>query len=745
MSRRSVAIRCTVIALSALVQALVCSAAVAQTHTTRTVLALYFSSEDYPANPVHEAGIREGLRSRPDWPIDYYSEYLESDRFPAEESTLALRGYLVDKYRGRHIDAIVAVTDTALRFVLRFRGELFPNVPIVYFGNVPVDDAVRREGAGITGVVVAAGFAEGLALTLKLHPSTEQLFVVAQTPNMMFQDSIRAALEQTAQRARLTFITDASVAGLLAAVKAVPARSVIYYVRHSQEEPGKVLFSADVARLVAEASPVPVYGVTDSYIGTGVVGGTVYQTRSIGVRLGQQVIRIFDGTPAQGIPIENAAPVPIFDWRQLQRWGIRESQLPQGSSVLFRQVGVWDQYRPQIIGVSLLIVLQAALIGTLLLQRKRRRRVESALLDSQNRYSLASAAGAVGIWDWNFETNELFIDSRLKSILGFDDAEISTRPQDWGSKVHPQDLADSGAAVQACMDGHTDIYQVEHRMLHKNGSVRWMLSRGSAIRAADGRLRRLVGTKVDITERKMAEESIRENQAVLRSSHQQIQDLAGLLIASQEVERARIARELHDDLSQQTAGLSIALSALKRRLGAQPEASDLSGDISLLQERALGLAEHIRNLSHDLHPSVLQHAGLVAALAAHCSDIQRQYPLIVTFSAGEDVEVTPELALCLYRVTQEALRNIVTHSGAGHAEVRLFRLNGHVELTIEDDGRGFDTAKAARGSRGLGLVSINERVRLAGGTVSIVTELKKGTRVRVQIPAAAHVLVTPQA
>jgi PAS domain S-box-containing protein len=202
---------------------------------------------------------------------------------------------------------------------------------------------------------------------------------------------------------------------------------------------------------------------------------------------------------------------------------------PADATVPLNEAGPWQQYG--LVGAALLIVLQSALIGTLLLQRSRRRHVESALIESQQRYSLASAAGAVGIWDWNFETSELFIDSRLKSLLGFDDAEISTRPQDWGSRVHPQDLADAGAAVQACMDGHTDTYQVEHRMLHKNGSVRWMLSRGSAIRGADGGLRRLVGTKVDITERKEAEESIRENQAVLRSSHQQIQDLAGLLIA----------------------------------------------------------------------------------------------------------------------------------------------------------------------------------------------------------------------
>jgi PAS domain S-box-containing protein len=735
MASGSIAIRRAVIALGALVQLFLCSSAAAQARPARTVLALYFSSEDYPANPVHDAGIRDGLQSRPDWPVDFYTEYLESDRFPSEQASLAMRDYLSKKYAGRHVDVVVAVTDTSLRFALRFRNELFPNVPIVYFGNVPVDDAVRRDGAGITGVVVAAGFSDGLALALKLHPASERLFVVAQTPNIAFQDSIRAALEQTAQGARLTFVTDASVSALLAAVRAVPAKSVIFYVRHSQEEPGKVLFSADVARLVAEASPVPVYGVTDSYLGTGVVGGAVYQTREIGVRLGQQVIRILDGSRAQDIPIENAAPVPIFDWRQLQRWGISESQLPRGSTVLYRQVGLWEQYRPQVITAAALMMLQAGLIGTLLVQRARRRRVETALVESQQRYSLASAAGAVGVWDWNFETDELFIDRRLKAILGFEDAEISNRPDDWGSRVYPEDVPASAAAVQACVDRATDSYEVEHRMLHKHGGVRWMLSRGSAIRAADGTLRRLVGTKVDITDRKLAEQAIRESEVVLRASHDEIRNLAGRLIASQEVERARIARDLHDDLSQQIAGLSIALSGLKRRL-ATADNSELSGDVTSLQERTLGLAQHIRNLSHDLHPSVLEHAGLVAAVAAYAADMQKQHPLIVMCGADGDVDAAcdPAATLCLYRVAQEALRNVVTHSRASHVEVRLARNGTHVDLTIADDGRGFDIVSARQRSHGLGLLSINERVKLAGGSVSIVTESGKGTRVHAQVP-----------
>lgn len=365
-----------------------------------------------------------------------------------------------------------------------------------------------------------------------------------------------------------------------------------------------------------------------------------------------------------------------------------------------------------------------------------RQRAADELLVSQERYALATAAGAVGVWDWNFETNELFVDSRLKSILGFEDHEISNRPDDWGSRVHPQDVPAAAAAIQACVERVSDTYEVEHRMLHKDGSVKWLLSRGSAIRAADGRVLRMVGTKVDITERKLVEEVIRENEAVLQASHREIHDLAGRLIALQEVERARIARDLHDDFSQQIAGLSIALSSLNRRLRALPGAGDLLADVSSLQQRTVALADNIRDLSHDLHPSVLEHAGLVAALSGYCTDVAHHETLALTFTAAGDFEsISTDAALCLYRVAQEGVRNVITHAQAGHAEVHLERIGDRAALTITDDGRGFDVARASHSSHGLGLVSIKERVRLAGGTAAIMTELKKGTSLRVQVPA----------
>jgi two-component system sensor histidine kinase UhpB len=132
---------------------------------------------------------------------------------------------------------------------------------------------------------------------------------------------------------------------------------------------------------------------------------------------------------------------------------------------------------------------------------------------------------------------------------------------------------------------------------------------------------------------------------------------------------------------------------------------------------------------------VLEHAGLVGALADHCAALTNRQIAEVSFSAeGDFTGAGPDTALCLYRVTQEALRNVVTHAGPCRAEVRLKRTGCVAELTISDDGRGFDVMPASKSARGLGLVSISERVRLARGTVSVVSEMRKGTRVRVEIP-----------
>ena len=238
--------------------------------------------------------------------------------------------------------------------------------------------------------------------------------------------------------------------------------------------------------------------------------------------------------------------------------------------------------------------------------------------------------------------------------------------------------------------------------------------------------------------RRRAEAVILANEGVLRASYERIRDLAGRLITAQEAERARIGRELHDGVSQEVTGLAIGLSSLKRCLRGV-DSVDVEDALNDLQQRTTTLGEEIRHLSHDLHPGVLHHVGLVAALRDHCREFGRQHRIETTFVADNDLErIDGDAALSLYRVAQEALRNISKHAAAAHARVVLARTDDALELAIADDGHGFDAAHPDADHAGLGLRSIDERMRLINGSVRLESKQDCGTTLRVRVPLSAH-------
>ena len=166
-----------------------------------------------------------------------------------------------------------------------------------------------------------------------------------------------------------------------------------------------------------------------------------------------------------------------------------------------------------------------------------------------------------------------------------------------------------------------------------------------------------------IRERDRASLAVRESEWALRGSYVRVRELAGKLIAAQEMERSRIARDMHDDLNQQLAALSLSISALRRR---SLETSDLNDLLRELQERIIAVIGQVRDFAHDLHPGTLDHVALVAAMRTHCADFARQHGLDIRFTADEALApLSRDVAVCLYRVLQEGLRNI-----ANHAEVR---------------------------------------------------------------------------
>ena len=229
-----------------------------------------------------------------------------------------------------------------------------------------------------------------------------------------------------------------------------------------------------------------------------------------------------------------------------------------------------------------------------------------------------------------------------------------------------------------------------------------------------------------------ASQALSDSQEKLHQSHRQIRKLLGRLIDVQEAERRRISRELHDDLNQKIATISISISQLKRKLPMQD--GELVGELDRLRETANGLTDEVRRLSHQLHPAVLEHLGLVTALESYIASFNDEEQIKVKLLAEVGDERIPfQTSICLYRVAVEGLRNVARHSGAASAAVLLKRVREGLELQVSDSGNGFDVETFRLGG-GLGLISVEERLRLLEGVCEIRSTPGKGTTLIARVP-----------
>jgi PAS domain S-box-containing protein len=367
---------------------------------------------------------------------------------------------------------------------------------------------------------------------------------------------------------------------------------------------------------------------------------------------------------------------------------------------------------------------------------------EAGLRESEERFRVMADTAPVMIWLAGSDARYDFFNQRWLDFRG------RTREEEagdgWTEGVHPEDASRCGGTYVQAFEGRQPFHR-EYRFRRCDGEYRWMKDTGVPRLEPDGTFAGYIGSCIDITDLKLAERQMREHQRMLQASHKQISDLFGRLIAVQEGERTRIARDLHDDVSQRIAGLSIMISSVKRKLRGKPDEADALLALASLQRSTVALADEIRHVSHDLHPSVLQHSGLVAALRAHCAEFGTLQAIAVSYGADADLgPLDADTSLCLYRITQEALRNVAKHADAHCVGVALSRTPDGVQLSIVDDGKGFDLVESRGKGAGLGLISIDERVRMLGGTVHIDTH-PGGTRMQIQIPRALPMPLTNEA
>src|SRR5262245_39100450 len=263
--------------LACLILSLLPSFGLAQQPTApKRVLVLYWYGKDFPGNVRFDRAFQAALQAAPAGIVEYYPEYLESDRFPGENQASLLHDYLRRKYADRTIDVAVATADESLDFLLKYRSDLFPHTPIVFSVAQRPTAEQLAVGPGLTGLIFPKTNVKTVDLALRLHPGTEQVFIVSGTleHDKKLEKLGKEELQGYKSTVRFTYLTDLTPSELIVKTKSLPERSIILYVwQQSVSKQGKVLESADVLASFAQSASVPIYGMFSHNVGAGIVGG----------------------------------------------------------------------------------------------------------------------------------------------------------------------------------------------------------------------------------------------------------------------------------------------------------------------------------------------------------------------------------------------------------------------------------------------------------------------------------------
>jgi PAS domain S-box-containing protein len=342
-----------------------------------------------------------------------------------------------------------------------------------------------------------------------------------------------------------------------------------------------------------------------------------------------------------------------------------------------------------------------------------RKRAEEVIRESEQRFRLVADSAPVMIWMSGLDKHPTYFNRLWQTFTGQSETDLTNG---LAGIVHPEDYQKCHEVYCRGFD-QRQPFKKECRLRRHDGQYRWMVDIGVPRFHEDGSFAGYIGSCVDITEQKLAEEAL--------------STISGQLIEAQEQERTRIARELHDDINQRLALVAMSLDRQTRDLRPTKETRLVMRHAT---KQISDLVSDIHTISHRLHSSKLDTVGLAAAAAGFCRELSEQKNVAIDFQChGIRKELPEAIGLCMFRVLQEALQNAARHSGANHLKVRLAESTNQIALTICDEGRGFDPAEALKGS-GLGLVSMMERLKLVGGELSIDAGPGGGTTIRASVP-----------
>lgn len=706
------------------------------------VLMLHAFNYSFPSTSLTAEATRKRLTGHSK-SIEIDAEFLDLARNSDEAHALRMATFIRDKYDKHPPDLMIALGGAALAFLVKYR-ELLPKVPVVFASIPPRTYAELRPPPEMTGILTEFSLTNTLSLAVRLQPEARRLYVIAGSGEVdrRWQSTARRAIEEHGRKFETTFLFGLPYSELLAELSKVPKDAIVIVLTVFADGDGKSFIPSQVAGELSARSPAPVYGPYDTFIGNGAVGGFVETFESIGTAAADMAIEILKGTdPATLAPRTNPAQHYRVDHRAMERWNLRESDLPPGAVVLFKKPTIWGEHRGTVLAALSVLGLQTAFVGVLLIQWRRRQRAEELLRDSDDRMTFAAAAANIGLWQFDRNTEELWVTEHCRALFGLPPDTPLTR-EALLATVHPDDLETANTAIRKST-GMRRPAATDVRIVLRCGAVRWIRIRTRPYAASNGEPKQFGGIFVDITDQKSAEAETAMQR--LEIEHLMRVSALGALSGS-------IAHEINQPLTAILSNAQAALHLLGQPSPDLEEVRDALQDIVHEDNRAGEVIQRLRHLLkkgerklesvniNDLVRSTaaLLHSELIGRGISIRFDLENRLFL----TRGDSVQL------------QQVLLNLVMNGMDAMAGVPVDRRyilistrgmeSGSVEVCVKDRGHGISALGHGRvfeafyttkeHGLGLGLAICSAIIEAHGGRLTLVNDASGGAIATISLP-----------
>jgi signal transduction histidine kinase len=698
----------------------------------KSVVAIFGGEARTPAYAVFDGVFRKALGASAE-DLVYYEEYLDNARFPGPGHERQLADYMRQRYAGKQIDVVIAVDPSALQFLLKYRQDIYPGVPVVFTAVRGTTLARLQLPPDFIGVATRLDPMPTIRMAFRLRSHTREVVVVTGTADLdlAWDAAIRAIPLPSGVKMRS--LTGLSIAAIERELAALAPDAIVITGSFRSDGAGRtfpgVLSVLDRLRAVSRA---PIFHMYDTGVGRGAVASFSVTNEAIADQAAVIARQLLAGIRLADVTLPApATPMPFADWRELRRWGIDERLLPAETVVRFRDPSFWDRYQYHVIAVIALLLLETALVAGLLLQHAKRRSIEARLRQSEQTMQLAANAAQLVMWNWDISRDEIWISDDHHPVA-------KTTPPGHRAlarlltAVHGEDREAVQRAIGRAIDSD-GIYESEYRVVGGDGNTRWYAGRGR-VEYVNETPHCLRGITLDITRRKEAELDAQQQRNEL--AHLSRVTMLGELSGS-------MAHELNQPLMAILSNAQAARMFISRETVDLVELGAILDDIVENDKRA---GEIIWGLRKMLKKEHLEHAPLGVndvvqeVLRLMRSDLMNRGVAVETRLAEAPPEILGDRTQ-LQQVLLNLILNACDAMAAAPKAARILAVRteifpGTVSVSVADRGGGIAAESMSRiftsffttkkHGLGLGLSVCNSIITAHGGELRVANNTEGG-------------------